>query len=470
MGVWELRKSRAAALAAIVAASVAALSLSLSLPATESAVDPPATPATTPVDTAPSSAPYLSLEPSPPPAAGGASVKLDPSASRPDLRPAPASLTYESSVNEFAFDLYRAISADEKEVGKNLFFSPISIHTAFSVLYEGARGNTAQQLLDAFRFEPDRGARHEAVSSAAASIGRGDGRSELSLASALWPAEWFAPYDSYLEAARGAYGATVDTVDFTDEADAVPRINAWASDNTNGKIEKVISQKDVNDHTAMVITNAIYFKGTWTTLFPDGATGPDTFTREDGSTTLADFMEVTAEFDYAVYDGYQVLRMPYKGDRLSMLVILPGDPDGLGRLAEGLSTAALDGWIAGMEHREVRVVMPKFEIKTNYDLKSILGSMGVADAFDEELADLTSIGDSKKGRLYVDKASHDAYVSVDEKGTEAAAVTTDIIEAVEAQPRPPAFVADRPFLFIIHDSETGAILFMGRLADPAGQG
>ena len=251
----------------------------------------------------PPSAPYLSLEPSPPPAAGGASVKLDPSADRSDLRPAPVSHTYESSVNAFAFDLYRAISADEKEVGKNLFFSPISIHTAFSVLYEGARGNTAQQLLDAFRFEPDRGARHEAVSSVAASLGRGDGSSELSLANALWPAEWFAPYDSYLEAARGAYGATVDTVDFTDKADAVPRINAWASDNTNGKIEKVISQRDVHDLTVMVITNAIYFKGAWITQFDEGYTRENAFTRADGSTVLADFMEVTAEFDYAAYRG-----------------------------------------------------------------------------------------------------------------------------------------------------------------------
>ena len=443
--------------------------LSLSLLATEPPAEPPVpSPSPAPVDTSPPSAPYISLEPSPPPAAGGESAKIDPSADRSDLRPAPVSHTYESSVNEFAFDLYRAISADEKEVGKNLFFSPISIHTAFSVLYEGARGNTAQQLLGAFRLDPDRGARHEAVSSAAASIGRGDGRSELSLASALWPAEWFAPYDSYLEAARGAYGATVDAVDFTDESDAVPRINAWASDNTNGKIEDVIAQKDVDSNTAMVITNAIYFKGTWTTQFDEGYTREGGFTREDGSTVLADFMEVTAEFDYAAYDGYQVLRMPYKGDRLSMLVVLPGEPDGLGRLAGGLSATTLDGWIAGMEHREVRVVVPKFEARTSYDLKGTLKSMGVTDVFGG-LADLTGIAEGVKGSLYVDKAFHDAYVAVDEKGTEAAAVTA-ILLAESAPPRLMHFVADRPFLFMIHDSETGAVLFMGRLADPAVQG
>ena len=451
-----MRRGRVAALAAIVAVSSAALSLSLL--ATSTPTDPLEPPVPT-SDTAPSSGPYLSLEPSQPTATGGASEQDVPSAPRPP----PATLTYESSVNAFAFDLYRAVSADEKEEGKNLFFSPISIHTAFSVLYEGARGGTAQQLLEVFRFEPDRGARHEAVASASASLNRGDGHSKLSLASALWPAEWFAPYDPYLEAARGAYGATVDTVDFTNESDAVPKINAWASDNTNGKIKDAISQNDVSDNTAMVITNAIYFKGTWITQFSIEKTRPSTFTKEGGSTVMADFMEATAEFDYAAYDGYQVLRMPYEGDRLSMLVVLPDEPDGLGHLADGLSDVALEGWIAGMEHREVRVVMPKFETRTSYDLKSTLMSMGVTNAFDGGLADLTGIAE---GGLYVDKALHDAYVAVDEKGTEAAAVTAIIITE-SAPPPPPAFVADRPFLFIIHDSETGAMLFMGRLADPS---
>ena len=452
-----MRKGRAAALAAIAVASAAALSLSLtaSIPA-----DTPAHPLPDEIESLPDTAhlPTLVLSPAGDAPAQHLAVDASPPAN------------YESSVNAFAFDLYRAISADEKEAGKNLFFSPISIHTAFSVLYEGARGNTAQQLLGVFRLDPDRGARHEAVSSAAASLGRGDGSSELSLASALWPAEWFAPYDSYLEAARGAYGATVDTVDFTDDSDAVPRINAWASDNTNGLIDNVLTPHDVDDRTAMVITNAIYFKGTWITQFDEGYTREDAFTREDGSIVLADFMEVTAEFDYAAYDGYQVLRMPYEGDRLSMLVVLPGEPDGLGRLAGGLSDTTLDGWIAGTDRREVQVIMPKFEAKTNYDLKTILETLGVTDAFDEEQADLTGIGHTIKGRLYVYKASHDAYVAVDEKGTEAAAVTAVLLMPTEEQPRPPAFVADRPFLFIIHDSETGAILFMGRLADPAGQG
>ena len=454
-----MKKGRAAALAAIAATMAAALSLSLLLLTAEPPAGSPVPPAP-PVDE-----PLLSDLPLPP-----APLQLppqDPSTDQPSVRTSPPSTAYESSVNDFAFDLYRTVSSDGKEAGKNLFFSPASIHTAFSVLYEGARDNTAQQLLDAFRFEPDSGARHEAAATAAATIGRGDGISELSLANALWVATWFAPYDSYLEAARGAYGATVDTVDFVDESNAVPRINAWASDNTNGKIKEVITQNDVNDLTAMVITNAIYFKGLWAAPFPEDGTRPSTFTRVDGSTVLADFMEVTAEFDYVAYDGYQVLRMPYQGGRLSMLVALPGEPGGLGRLAEGLSDTVLAGWIAGMDRQEVRVVMPKFEAETNYDLESMLRPMGVTDAFDKKRADLTGIGESVKGRLYVYKASHDAYVAIDEKGTEAAAVTTVIVEADEAQPRPPAFIADRPFLFAIHDGETGMILFMGRLADPA---
>ena len=454
-----MRKHRAAALATAVAVASAAALLLLSLPAAPQHADPPKAPAE--ASPAHDLAPLLTTAPDP--ATGSAPAPGTP------VDPPSSPAAYESSVNAFAFDLYRAVAADGKEDGRNIFLSPASIHTAFSVLYEGARGNTAGQLLDAFGFEPDRGARHAVVAAAAASIGRGDGHSDLSLANALWVAEWFAPYDTYLEAARGdAYGATVDTVDFADEADAVPKINAWASDNTGGMIEEVITQGDVNDLTAMVITNAIYFKGTWATPFPEDSTRPNTFTREDGSAVPADFMEVTAEFDHAAYDGYQVLRMPYRGDRLSMIVVLPGEPDGLGRLAGGLSAATLDGWIAGTERREVQVVMPRFEAKTNYDLEGVLGALGVTDAFDKNLADLTGIGETKKGRLYVHKASHDAYVSVDEKGTEAAAVTTAVIPTVEARPPPPRFVADHPFLFIIHDGETGATLFMGRLSDPAG--
>ena len=461
-----MRKGRAAALAAAVAASAAALSLLLLL--LPASTPPPADPTESaprlPGVAPPTSNPAAPPAPPPPPVAGGAPAQ-DPAHS-----PSPASpVSYASSVNAFAFDLYRAISADEKEAGKNIFFSPPSIHTAFSILYEGARGNTAKQMLDAFGFEPDRGARHAAAAAAAASIGRGDGHSELSLANALWVAEHFAPYDSYLEAARGdVYGATVDTVDFLDEADAVPRINAWASDNTAGRIEEVIAQRDVNNYTAMVITNAIYFKGVWTTQFPEDGTHEGEFTRGDGSAAPADFMEVTAEFDHAEYDGYQVLRMPYEGGRLSMLVALPNEPDGLDRLADSLSASTLDGWIAGAERREVRVVLPRFEAKTNYDLEGVLGALGVTDAFEKYLADLTGIGESEKGPLYVDKASHDAYVGVDEKGTEAAAVTTVIVVADAERPRPVDFVADRPFLFAIHDGETGTILFMGRLSDSAG--
>ena len=459
-GLGGIRRLRSAALVAAVAVSVAALSLLLLSP---DARPPPSDQPAAPAESSPTHDLAPLLTPAPDPATGSApapGIPADP----------PSSPTaYESSVNDFAFDLYRAVAADEEEDGRNIFFSPASIHTAFSVLYEGARDNTARQMLDAFGFEADPGARHAAAAAAAASIGRGDGHSDLSLANALWVAEWFTLYDTYLEAARGdAYGATVDTVDFADEADAVPRINAWASDNTGGMIEEVITQSDVNDLTAMVITNAIYFKGTWATPFPEDRTRPNTFTKEDGSTTRADFMEVTAEFDYAAYDGYKVLRMPYRGDHLSMIVALPGEPDGLGQLVGGLSAATLDDWIAGTERREVRVILPRFEAETSYDLEGALGAMGVTDAFDEERADLTGIGETKKGRLYVYKASHDAYVSVDEKGTEAAAVTTAVIPTTTAErPRPPSFVADHPFLFIIHDGETGVILFMGRLSDPA---
>lgn len=230
-------------------------------------------------------------------------------------------------LNEFAFDFYRAAG----ERGENVFFSPQSIRTAFSVLYEGAGGRTASQLSDALHIDADAGARRDEARRTADSLAGRNDSSEIALANALWIDDGFSLYDSYREAAQGAYGASIDTVDFAEAAAAAGRINGWASNSTSGLIEELISERNVGGGTAMVITNAIYFKGEWALPFPMHATQEGPFTREDGSAGRADFMTVKGDFEHAAYDGYQVLRIPYKGDRLSMLVALPDDAGSLGR-------------------------------------------------------------------------------------------------------------------------------------------
>jgi len=366
--------------------------------------------------------------------------------------------------NEFAVDMYRQLSGGEG----NVFFSPTSMYTAFSMLYEGTRGNTASQLRDAFGFEPGDAARHEAAAHLMASLSRDDGHSVLEMANSLWIAERFDIYDSYVDVVRNTYLADTERVDFEDTSDrgAVKMINGWVDERTRGKIPKVLSQDDMDADTMAAILNAIYFKGTWVTQFPPEDTSKSKFWKNATDGTDADFMHVLGTFGYGVHDGVQVLRMPYHGDRLSMLAVLPPERGGIGQLEERLSADLLREWRDVLQETDVTVSFPKFKAKTNYDLIGYLKSLGMSDVFDETAADLSGIANVDRQNLYVKKALHDAYVQVNEEGTEAAAVTTIVIFAEDEAPEPPRFTADHPFLFVIQDDESGTVLFMGRVSDP----
>ena len=387
-----------------------------------------------------------------------AETMSSPAAGSPEVPPQIA-----ESVNEFAFDFYRNVS----EADENVFFSPVSVYVAFSVLYEGARGQTAEQMLDVFGFEPDDEERHAASANMMAALNAEDPHAILEMANALWIADWFTPYELYLDIARQTYLATVETVDFAGEGKpGVKKVNEWAAEKTRDKIKKVLFDRDVNDLTAAVITNAVYFKGTWLVQFPEEDTKEGQFWKGGEDGISADFMHVTDNFDYADTGHAQILRLPYEGDRLSMLAVLPRETGGLEKLE--LSAGTVSEYVEMLEPQDVLVSLPKFETRTNYDLKKSLKEMGMPDAFDKKLADLSGLADLALllGNLYVEKATHDAYVKVTEEGTEAAAVTT-IVVAIESELPPiPHFNADRPFLFIIYDEQSSLILFMGKISDP----
>ncbi len=368
-----------------------------------------------------------------------------------------------SANNQFAVDFYKQIL--DEESGKNIFYSPASLYVAFSLLYEGAKENTAQQIEDVFGFESDAFARHNATAHALSSLNRDDDYAILEMANALWIADWFAPYESYLDITRSTYLADSQTVDFEDETDSVDRINDWAAEKTRGKIPKIIGPNTVNNDTAMVINNAIYFKGTWLIQFAEEDTKKSEFHTDATDSVNADFMNEENIFGYTHSDGAKVLKMPYKGDRLSMLVILPDDPD-MRQFEESLSAQQIQKWTDNLSNQKVIVSMPKFETRTNYQLNDHLIAMGMPDVFSSGDADLTGIGISPGGNLFVSKATQGAYVKVNEEGTEAAAVTALLIESTSEQPQPPSFIADHPFLFVIQDDESGMILFMGRISDP----
>ena len=366
-----------------------------------------------------------------------------------------------SANNDFAVDFYK--QASNKDDNDNIFFSPTSMLVAFSLLYEGANENTADEIKEVFGLESDPIIRHNSTAHLMSSINQDDQYATLNVANALWVADSFEPYDKYLSVSRETYLASVEKVIFGGEdPSAVKIINDWAAENTNNKIPEVILKKDVDDLTAMVITNAIYFKGTWLTQFQEEDTEESDFWTSNTDSVRADLMIQEGRFDYMQSDGVKVLKMPYEGDRLSMLVVLPEDRDGIDSLEEYLSSELIKKWQQELYPQEVKVVMPKFTTKTSYDLIPLLKNLGMLDVFNPGGADLKNIG-SSAANLFVSTASHDAFVDVNEEGTEAAAVTTIIDQFMSESPR---FIADHPFLFIIQDDESGTILFMGRLSDP----
>ena len=361
--------------------------------------------------------------------------------------------------NGFAVDFYREVAAKDD----NIFFSPTSMFVAFSALYEGARGNTADQMQQVFGFEPDLQARYNATAHLMSSVNRDDPNATLEMANALWPALQFVPSDSYVDAVRSVYLADVERVDFT--GGGADRINSWASEKTHGKIEEVLTPDAVDASTFLVITNSIYFNGSWTVPFPEEDTVNHDFWKHPSESVKTDFMRVQDRFDYTSLDGVQIIRMPYVGDRLSMLIILPNGRDGIGSLESGVSAGQMAQWKQSMQSHEVSVFMPKFTMETSYSLPAYLSSLGMVDVFDDSLADLSGIAPVEPNGLYVSEAIHKAYVDVNEVGTEAAAITAVVLDT-SAQPPPPMFIANHPFIFIIQDDESGAILFMGRLSDP----
>ena len=374
-----------------------------------------------------------------------------------------------SANNDFAVDFYKQASEKEDEDdddNDNIFFSPTSMLVAFSLLYEGANENTANEIKKVFGLESDPIIRHNSTAHLMSSINQDDQYATLDMANALWVADSFEPYDKYLSVSRETYLASVEKVIFGGgDPPAVKIINDWAAENTNNKIPKVISKDAVNDFTAMVITNAIYFKGTWLTQFQEGDTEESDFWTSNTDSVRADLMKQEGKFDYIQSDGVKVLKMPYEGDRLSMLVVLPEDRDGIDSLEESLSSELIKKWQQELYPQEVKVVMPKFTTKTSYDLIPLLKNLGMLDVFNPDGADLKNIG-SSAANLFVSAASHDAFVDVNEEGTEAAAVTTIIDQTTSVPPPLPRFIADHPFLFIIQDDESGTILFMGKLSDP----
>jgi serpin B len=376
-----------------------------------------------------------------------------------------------SSINSFSVAMYKLLAADTG----NLFFSPYSITAALGMTDAGARGRTESQIRQALSVKLQGDDFHAALNGMDQSL-MGHAKATpgltLDIVNSTWLQSGWDFRVAYLDFLSRYYGAGVNLLDFALQPEqSRVIINTWVADQTSGKIIDLIPKGGIDNYTVLVLTNAIYFLADWLYQFNPSLTQDQTFTRLDNSTVTAPLMRLgdtnkTITLSYSRIGKVSALDLPYIGNRLCMTILLP-DSGSFSDFESTISVEKIDSLIQALDTTKLYpVLLPKFTFATgSLLLDTTLQSLGMVDAFDPSKADFSGI-DGSKG-LYVYRVFHKAFIAVDEKGTEAAAATAVILSYWG--PRPPSFTADRPFIFLIRDKQTGAILFMGRVLDPTMQ-
>ena len=371
--------------------------------------------------------------------------------------------------NALAFDLWAKTAASG-----NVAMSPASISLALAMTYGGAKGETAAQMKQVLHLTGDADAAMIGWGTLAGALQAPDRKLKLRIANRLFGEETYTFESPYLERTKAAFGAPLEPTDFIHGADAArDHINGWIADQTEKRIKDLLPPRALTAATRLVLVNAIYFLADWEQPFEKLATSPEPFTLAPGKTSPVPTMHAQAHARLAKVDGVKMLELRYAGGDAAMWIVLPDKPDGLAAVEHGLDPARLGTWKAALTAQPVAIALPKFTIDPAdaLDLATPLAALGMARAFDAEKADFTGIAvdpDPAK-RLYISRVIHKSFVKVDEKGTEAAAATAVVMPTGMGRPEPAEpFVADHPFLFFIVDRASGLVLFMGRVADPAG--
>jgi serpin B len=367
------------------------------------------------------------------------------------------------SNNQFAFDLYK----QSKEPIGNQIFSPVSISTGLAMISAGAKGETKKQMSQVLHLDlPDPNVQ-TGFGKLNAILNTQSKNYRLNMANRLWGQKGFRFEPQFVKLTSENYGAELGIVDFAEPEQARQTINQWTAAHTGGKIPELLPHGLLNGNVRFVLTNASYFKGTWQYRFAKETTRDAVFHDLKNREVKVPMMNQTGAFQYGENADLQVLELPYVGGELSMVILLPKKVDGLLALYKKLTASDVQKWASGLEHvDEVEIYMPKFTFTTQIRLKDVLSSMGMPLAF-SDAADFSGITTQQEQKLY--ESIHQAFVDVNEEGTEAAAVTGHVGgNAPGPVPRHVVFRADHPFLFLIQDKRTGAILFLGRVANPNG--
>jgi len=366
--------------------------------------------------------------------------------------------------NAFSFDLYARLKADDD----NLICSPFSAAVALSMASAGARGQTREQMLSVLHVDPQHPAEtHASFGGLLGLLNARDktGDVELHVADRLWGQSAIGFKPDFLALLRDSYGAPLETVDFANAtAAARATINQWVAAQTHARIPEILAEGDIDRATGLVLTNAVYFKGRWDKPFAAEFTRPRRFNGLSGATAVATMAQDNS-FAYARDGDVQVIELTYGGD-LSMLVVLPDEAGELPAVERKLARD-FTVWLAALRPTLVDLWLPRWTLRTRLNLNGTLQAAGMKLAFTPD-ADFSATSD---GQLFIDKVVQEAFIEVNETGTEAAAATA-IVETEESddesREKPKIFHADHPFLYLIRDRKTGAVLFLGRVAKLGG--
>ena len=387
----------------------------------------------------------------------------------PDV-PAEDQAALVAGATDFAVRLHHQVAAEPG----NLVYSPLSMSTALSMLYVGARGNTETQMAAALGFTLPQDRLHPAQNwldlelssrSEVDTSATGGHPFKLSIVNKLWAQDGFELVPAFLDTLAASYDAGVQLLDFAASPESARlAINAWVAEKTEERIKDLLVPGTISPLTRVVLTNAVYFFASWSVPFEESHTVDGTFHPLEGLPVTVPMMNKwDEEATYAKGDGYELVQMDYLGHQVAMTLLVP-DPGHFEDVEAGLTGASLQAMFDELHSASVHIGMPRFQIDLALDLVPVLSALGMTDAFADGRADFSGIDGTTD--LVVTAVAHKAFIKVDEKGTEATAATA-IVAGPTASPEPVSITIDRPFLFFLRDRVTGAILFVGRVTNPA---
>jgi serpin B len=368
-----------------------------------------------------------------------------------------------SSNTKFAFNIFKELSIEDKN--RNIFISPLSISIALAMTYNGAEGSTKDAMARALQLgNMSLEEINQGYLNLIGSLDNADMKVQLGIADSVWISDSFEPFvkPDFAQRVKEYYESEVFTRDFGNPQ-TPDEINAWISNKTNGKIDKMVDQIDPD--LVMFLINAIFFKGEWVTSFNESATKEADFFLSDGSIAKVDMMSTKGNFSYYEGEDFKAARFPYGRDKIAMYVFLPNKEVTLDSFVESLSQEAWGKYISGFKLVEgLEVKFPKFKLEYGVKrLNDVLEKLGMGIAFDPNNANLGGIAPVD---LFIDFVDHKAVIEVNEKGTVAAAATVVGISYTSVPTIKPSFIVDRPFFFVIRDDRSGTVLFMGKVVDP----